>query len=442
MRANTIYLISFTLFSMFAADSRSGPCDPSTLLQPGTDTFLNSLATPKRVESVDLDKDGHLDLVVSQWGARKISVHLGVGDGTFAPFVEYGVADGIGVKPQGLAVADFDGDTHLDIAVGSMDDWLVTILKGDGTGSFSFSANYTTGSFVSPADIVAGDLDQDGDQDLVVSSEGNSVRVLVNNGDGTFASPVFEFIPPSVHAVAIADINNDNDPDIIAIASNSNKLSVLYGTAETNFLTPVAFDTPNAPSDVQVADMDNDGDLDLVVVSLFDMISVYLNDGSGNFNPRTDYPCGLTPWDLKLEDIDNDGDPDVVIATYSSNPAGIALMLNDGSGGLSTQNNFGGSNSARGVSVGDFNEDGAPDVAAVYEVGNDLYVYLNACPPTGGGCNLADLAMPYGSLDFFDVSAFLIAYSAQDPAADINGDGMFNFFDVGAFLVAFNGGCP
>lgn len=427
---------------LFTSTSLAGPCDPATLLGTGSDIFLAASATPKRVVTHDLNQDSHLDLVVAQWGRKVVSIHLGIGDGTFMPAAEYGVAEGVGTKPQGLAVADFNGDTHLDIAVGNTDDWTATILLGDGVGSFSAGGVFTTGSFVFPTDMIAGDLDQDGDQDLVVSSEGNSVRVLVNNGDGTFASPVFEFIPPSVHAVAIADINNDNAPDIIAIASNSNKLSVLYGTAGTGFLTPVAFDTPNAPSDVQVADMDNDGDLDMVVVSLFDMISVYLNDGSGNFNPRTDYPCGLTPWDLKLEDMDNDGDQDVVIATYSSNPAGIALMLNDGSGGLSTQNDFGGSNSARGVSVGDFNEDGAPDVAAVYEVGNDLYVYLNACPPTGGGCNLADLAMPYGSLDFFDVSAFLVAYSAQDPAADINGDGMFNFFDVGAFLLAFNSGCP
>ena len=47
-----------------------------------------------------------------------------------------------------------------------------------------------------------------------------------------------------------------------------------------------------------------------------------------------------------------------------------------------------------------------------------------------------------GNLDFFDVSAFLTAYNAQDPAADFNGDGSFNFFDVSAFLSAFNAGCP
>jgi hypothetical protein len=58
------------------------------------------------------------------------------------------------------------------------------------------------------------------------------------------------------------------------------------------------------------------------------------------------------------------------------------------------------------------------------------------------GCNDADLAEPYGELNFFDVSAFLTAYNAGDLSVDFNGDGMLNFFDVSAFLVAYNAGCP
>jgi len=60
----------------------------------------------------------------------------------------------------------------------------------------------------------------------------------------------------------------------------------------------------------------------------------------------------------------------------------------------------------------------------------------------GGGCNAADLADPFGTLDFFDVSAFLGAFAQQSAEADINGDGVWDFFDVSAFLVAFGNGCP
>jgi hypothetical protein len=120
----------------------------------------------------------------------------------------------------------------------------------------------------------------------------------------------------------------------------------------------------------------------------------------------------------------------------------IAMLLNDGSGVLSTQFNFPGNSAPRGVAIGDFNEDNGPDVAAVFEVTNDLIIYTNQCPPTTCSCNPADLADPCGVLNFFDVSAFLVAFNAQDPIADFNSDGMVNFFDVSAFLTAFNNGCP
>lgn len=57
-------------------------------------------------------------------------------------------------------------------------------------------------------------------------------------------------------------------------------------------------------------------------------------------------------------------------------------------------------------------------------------------------CGVADLAEPYGVLDFFDVAAYLAAFSAQEPSADLTGDGVFDFFDVSAFLGAFSAGCP
>lgn len=61
---------------------------------------------------------------------------------------------------------------------------------------------------------------------------------------------------------------------------------------------------------------------------------------------------------------------------------------------------------------------------------------------TPNGCNAADLAMPYGELNFFDVSAFINALNAQSTEADINGDGMYNFFDVSEFLALMSAGCP
>lgn len=71
---------------------------------------------------------------------------------------------------------------------------------------------------------------------------------------------------------------------------------------------------------------------------------------------------------------------------------------------------------------------------------DNVYVGVEELP--SGGCNPSDLAEPFGTLNFFDVSAFLSAFNAGDPSADINNDSVFNFFDISGFLNAFNAGCP
>lgn len=78
----------------------------------------------------------------------------------------------------------------------------------------------------------------------------------------------------------------------------------------------------------------------------------------------------------------------------------------------------------------------------LYRIGYETDPGVEIAAGAPMGCNDADLAEPFGELDFFDVSAFLVAYNAMDPAADLNGDGAFDFFDVSAFLTAFNAGCP
>ncbi|MFG0247153.1 MAG: choice-of-anchor B family protein [Phycisphaerales bacterium JB052] len=80
---------------------------------------------------------------------------------------------------------------------------------------------------------------------------------------------------------------------------------------------------------------------------------------------------------------------------------------------------------------------------SIVEAGvDDIRLEQRSCEDVAAGCNVADLAEPFGTLNFFDVSAYLSAFSSGDAAADINGDGTLNFFDVSGFLTAFNNGCP
>jgi hypothetical protein len=90
----------------------------------------------------------------------------------------------------------------------------------------------------------------------------------------------------------------------------------------------------------------------------------------------------------------------------------------------------------------DVDNDGVFDTALGIDEGYNALLYIGVVPEVGGPCNDADFAEPFGTLDFFDVQAFLGLFSAMDPAADLVPDGIFDFFDVQAFLQAFSAGCP
>ena len=420
--------------------AHAGPCDPSTLLGPATTTFLGSNTSPGRVLAADLDSDGNLDLIIAERFADRVSVHMGMGDGTFAPGAHFGT----GTQPVGLTIADFNNDTHLDIATGNEIDSTTTILLGDGLGGFTDGGDFDTGFFTTPSDIASADFDNDGDVDIVASTQANSVYVLLNNGDGTFAAPVFNNIITSTSSVAVGLINADTIPDIVATGLTTNEVFVLTGLGNGSFSAPVAFDTSNGPRDVQIGDMNDDGFMDLVVAHSFDdLIGVHLGNGTGTFAPAINSALSDAAEGIDLGDLDGDGNLDLVAATFGTLPQSIALCTSNGDGTFNPQHDFPSGNGPVSVAIADLNNDGAPDVAAVHSVSNDLYVYLNTCPPGPSGCNPADLAPPYGSLNFFDVSAFLTAFNNQDPSADLAAPfGVFNFFDVSAFLTAFTGGCP
>jgi hypothetical protein len=114
-------------------------------------------------------------------------------------------------------------------------------------------------------------------------------------------------------------------------------------------------------------------------------------------------------------------------AAYRVSPSGEAMLMFSGLG-ISTTN-WGGIN---------ISDDGVTQ-RIVISSGEDNRVYVFSITPP---CSDADLAGPFGELNFFDVSAFLSAFNAQEPEADFNSDGDFNFFDVSMFLSLYNMGCP
>ena len=130
---------------------------------------------PRSVVSGHFNGDANLDLAVVNFGSSDVSVLLGNGDGTFQPAVNYPVGD----NPRSATAGDFDGDGKMDLATANSGSNNVSILLGNGDGTFQSAANF--GADSNPFGIAAGDFDHNGKLDLAVANfDANDVSILLN----------------------------------------------------------------------------------------------------------------------------------------------------------------------------------------------------------------------------------------------------------------------
>jgi hypothetical protein len=137
----------------------------------------------------------------------------------------------VGTSPQAIALADVDGDGHLDLITANRDSNDISVLLGRGDGTFHSQMRFATGIY--PDALATADLNGDGHLDLVTANYGetntNDVSVLLGRGDGTFLNQVSYPVGDSPVAVAITDVNGDGRPDLIAANYTSSDVSVLLG---------------------------------------------------------------------------------------------------------------------------------------------------------------------------------------------------------------------
>ena len=235
---------------------------------------------PSSVAIGDLNGDGNLDLAVANEGSANVSVLLGNGDGSFQSTVNYGAGD----EPVSVAIGDLNGDGDLDLAVAN--GWHggapgnVSVLLGNGDGSFQSAANYDAGE--DPQSVAIGDLNGDGDLDLAVANQGfwilGNVLVLLGNGDGTFQSAVNYGAGDSPWFVAIGDLNGDGDLDLAVANRDGGDVSVLLGNGDGTFQSAVNYGASVVPRSVAIGDLNGDANHDLAVANLAsDNVSILIN---------------------------------------------------------------------------------------------------------------------------------------------------------------------
>ncbi|MFI5461494.1 MAG: beta strand repeat-containing protein, partial [Isosphaerales bacterium] len=361
----------------------------TTTLTPASAPFqpISVGSGPDAIVAGDFNGDGKLDLAVANKYSNDISVLLGNGDGTFQPQVTYAV----GSYPVAIMAGDFNGDGKLDLAVAnegsfflnSMGD-TVSVLLGNGDGTFQPQVTYAVGS--GPDAIVAGDFNGDGKLDLAVANAGSysvddgTVSVLLGNGDGTFQPQVTYAVGLSPSSIVAGDFTGDGRIDLAVAGGNYNsvtgsvgEVSVLLGNGDGTFQPAVQYAVGANPTGIVAGDFNGDGKLDLAVANEYDPdISVLLGNGDGTFRPQVTYALAQLPVAIVAGDFNGDGKLDLAVTGGGS----ASVLLGNGDGTFQSPVNSTVGYTPSTIVAGDFSGDGKLDLAAPNAGASDVSVLL------------------------------------------------------------------
>jgi dienelactone hydrolase len=325
------------------------------------------------VATGDFNGDGKLDLAVTNNLDNTVSIFTGNGDGTFKAL---GTA-ATGQSPGGFAAADFNGDGKLDLAIPNSA--TVSILLGKGDGTFETRVEYSTGQGANT--VAVGDFNRDGKLDLAVANYGpgflnSTVSILLGNGNGSFQPQVAYAAGVNPAGVLVGDFNRDGKLDLAVVNNNSpDGISILLGNGDGSFQNPVFYPLGRSPRMGIVADFNSDGKLDLAVANDGDNdVSILLGNGDGSFRAPVNYPVGAGPNALRGADFNGDGKLDLVTANQSGNS--VSVLLGNGDGTFQAHTDYSAGLETYSIAVGDFNADGRLDVALADHRGNTVSVLL------------------------------------------------------------------
>ena len=331
--------------------------------------------TPGSIAVGNFSGSGNLDLAVTNEGDSTVSILPGNGDGTFRPQTTFPT----GIGPDAIVTADFNEDGKPDLAVANFTDNTISILLGNGDGTFASGATIT--GVKSPIAMITADFNNDGIPDLAILDQTDAeVIVLRGNGDGTFGTRTSTSVGRSPSALVGADLNADGRIDLAVTNAGSNTASVLLGAGNGTFFRRIDFATGTGPSAIATADFNADGRPDLAVANKIDnTLSIFLGNGDGTFSAASNFITDAGPSALVAGDFNADGIPDVLAASQSASTIDIFLGL--GSATFSPSISLATGTGPVAVASGVFSGNALLDVAVVDQSANTVSVILNSANP-------------------------------------------------------------
>ena len=337
--------------------------------------------SPYAVVSAHLTNSGHLDLALADYVSDTVSILLGNGNGSFQKPLKFSLP-----APIALAAGDFNGDGKEDLVViesGGTGESLLVVFLGNGDGTFRKAGTGTLGVY--SANIAVADFNGDGNLDVAVANRGfnapGSVMVFFGDGKGNVTDRTTYTMAGGPWGIVAGDLNSDHHPDLAVALDLSGSVAVLLNDGTGKFRKPVSYPIRGSGVDVKIADLRNDGKQDLVVADAAEGMDILLNNGDGTFGKSTTYPpcsqCANAPVACTVADFNLDGKLDVACAVnfgYSFfyygkgngtfKPAIAIKETIQGYGGFS-------------IAAGDFNNDQAPDLAIPIQNYGEVAILLN-----------------------------------------------------------------
>ena len=374
----------------------------------------------EKIAAADVNGDEVLDVVVGgQVGTgfqASLAVMINTGNGNFAAPVAYDAAPGGRFGSTAVALADLDDDGDIDLIGGgdyendSVDNGAVTIRRNNGSGVFGSAEIILFDNFVPmPKELTTGLLNSDGFPDIVAAvPSGRAIEGFVtvtSNGSGGFNTPIYYEASQQTFDVAVVDLDDDGDGDVMTLANSSAAVTVHENLGNGLFRVLTRYEVASLSDAVESADIDNDGDIDIVVNGEVDIASndavvkILKNNGNGTFAPALDYTPARNFADMKLRDINGDGFVDLIFAPDGNFPSfHFGTALNNGNGTFAptvVTNVF--SCGEGTIDAADLDHDGDLDIVLTEEEtcpGQDAHIFVFRNDGNQNFVRMPDIALP------------------------------------------------
>ncbi len=337
---------------------------------------------PYGAHAADMNHDGYTDLTIPNEVSDDVRVFLNDGAGGYDGFTIHPIPNGSSASAN--EAGDLNGDGNIDLVVGSGGNDRMCVFIGDGTGGFSSATSYQAGSSVRGVALM--DLEGDGDMDVVTTNRSASnLSIFKNNGDGTFQPRQnMEGNGSQETACAPADANKDGILDLFVGAFASNEMILLLGDGNGGLVFSSKVSAGGSPWVIAAGDVNGDGNVDVVSANSFaNNAAVILGDGQGGLLPAVTYPVGNFALAVDLGDVDGDGDLDMVTSNYSS--ADWTMYENDGNGTFINPRIFAASSAGSCATLHDRDNDGDLDMTGIDEEDDLIFLFENDLPLSAGG---------------------------------------------------------